>query len=94
MNENTLKMIINESTRELGYIKERTRERVDYPRHDFVNPVLPLKVIAGKEQQDIETTKIMYRNSFWYGQWKKHETIPSSKYIQYQVTKQSGNFNS
>ena len=82
-------MIINESTRELGNIKERTRERVDYHQSSTT-----IKSFCWKEQLDIETTEIIYRNSFSYGQWKKHETIPGSKYIQYKVTKQSGNFNS
>ena len=59
-------------------MRERTRERVNYHRHDSINPVIPSEFNAGKEQQGIETTNTRYKNSSSYGHLKEHKTIPSS----------------
>ena len=70
-------------------MRKRTRERVNYHRHDSINPVIPSEFNAGKEQQGIETTNTRYKNSSSYGHLKEHKTISGSKDIQNIVTKQS-----
>ena len=75
-------------------MRKRTRERLNYSRHEMINPVLQSEFSGEEEPIDSRTTEIKYKNSCSYGNLEKHEASHSSIDIQNKVTKQSGSFNS
>ena len=84
----------SESTSELGSMRKRTKERLNYPRYEMINTVLRSEFRGEEEPIDIRTTEIKDKNSFSYGNLEKHEASQGLIDIQNKVTKQSGSFNS